>query len=119
MSAKQKITLYVSSDLHRQFKIRSAVDGETMSSIAERAIGFYLENSSAVDAVTDGETYGQTYRVHSCPRCAASVTLNEDKLALISNECEQSLEGMNEIGCAVGLGDSSLERDGSELIGCS
>jgi hypothetical protein len=45
-----KVTLYLPHDLHRQLKIRSAVEGEAMSSIAKRAIDFYLANSDAVRA---------------------------------------------------------------------
>jgi hypothetical protein len=47
MLFKQKVTLFISDDLHRQVKIRSAIDGETMSSIAQRAIQFYLGHPDA------------------------------------------------------------------------
>ena len=83
MPDKQKVTLYLSDALHRQFKIRSAVDGETMSSMAQRAIEFYLENPETVESV--GEAYGQTHRVHSCPKCSASVTLKNSTLSLVDN----------------------------------
>jgi DNA-directed RNA polymerase subunit RPC12/RpoP len=71
MQDKQKVTLYLPPELHRQLKIRAAVDGEPMSSIAQRAIVFYLENPEVVDEM--GSHYGQTHRVYSCPECASSV----------------------------------------------
>jgi len=42
MQAKQKVTLYLSPELHRRLKIRAAIDAEPMSELAERAIVFYL-----------------------------------------------------------------------------
>jgi len=51
MQEKQKVTLYLSPELHRQLKIKAAVESEPMSSIAERAIIFYLGNSELVDEV--------------------------------------------------------------------
>ena len=43
-------------------KIRAAVDGEPMSAIAERAIGFYLNHSDVVDGV-----HGTAHLVYECP----------------------------------------------------
>ena len=34
MQTKQKVTLYLSPELHRRLKIRSAVDSEPMSDLA-------------------------------------------------------------------------------------
>ncbi len=49
-----KVTLYLPPELHRQLRICSAVEGEAMSSIAKRAIDFYLAHSDLV-MVRDGE----------------------------------------------------------------
>lgn len=78
-----KVTLYLPPDLHRQLKIRSAVEGEAMSSIAKRAIDFYLAHSDVV-AESLESSFGQTHRIHSCPSCASSVVLREGELVEIA-----------------------------------
>jgi hypothetical protein len=49
MQNKQKITLYLPPNLHRQLKIRAAVDSEAISAITERAIAFYLTEADIVE----------------------------------------------------------------------
>lgn len=49
MQNKQKVTLYIPPKLHRQLKIRAAVDTESMSAIVEKAIVFYMEHSEVVE----------------------------------------------------------------------
>ncbi|MEL6555335.1 MAG: hypothetical protein AAFQ63_18015 [Cyanobacteria bacterium J06621_11] len=109
MPDKQKVTLYLSDALHRQFKIRSAVDGETMSSMAQRAIEFYLENSETVESV--GEAYGQTHQVHSCPKCSASVTLKDSKLSLVDNHASPLLDELESISCISRLSQDVPSND--------
>lgn len=77
MQDKQKVTLYLPPELHRQLKIRAAVDSEPMSAIAERAIVFYLGHSELVDEV---EAYGSTHRVYSCPECQNSMVLQSGEM---------------------------------------
>lgn len=84
MQDKQKVTLYLPPELHRQLKIRSAVDGEPMSSIAQRAIVFYLDNPEVVDDL--GSPYGQAHRVYNCPECTTSVFMNEGELVSLKNQ---------------------------------
>ncbi|WP_088890735.1 hypothetical protein [Leptolyngbya ohadii] len=96
MQDKQKVTLYLPPDLHRQLKIRSAVELEPMSTIAERAIDFYLTHSEVVDEVE--AAHGQTHRVYSCPECASSLVLREGEMASLSGQVGVLLE------------DSSVER---------
>jgi hypothetical protein len=78
MQAKQKVTLYLSPELHRQLKIRSAIDSEPMSELAARAIIFYLANPEVVDEVEASQ--GRNYRVYACPECETSVVLREGKM---------------------------------------
>ena len=78
-----KVTLYLPPDLHRQLKIRSAVEGEAMSSIAKRAIDFYLSNGEVV-AESLETSFGQTHRIHNCPACTSSVMLRDGELVEIS-----------------------------------
>ncbi len=84
MQAKQKVTLYLSPELHKRLKIRSAVDSEPMSELAERALGFYLANSELVEEVED--SYGRTHRVYSCPTCESSLVLRDGELVTLGNQ---------------------------------
>jgi hypothetical protein len=84
MQDKQKVTLYLPPELHRRLKIRSAVDSEPMSAIAERAIIFYLAHPEVVDEIE--ESYGRTHQVYACPECSSSVVLREGELASLKNQ---------------------------------
>jgi hypothetical protein len=85
MQAKQKVTLYLSPELHRRLKIRSAVDSEPMSELAERALVFYLANSELVEEV-EASSYGRTHRVYSCPNCESSLVLRDGELVGLGNQ---------------------------------
>lgn len=85
MQTKQKVTLYLSPELHRKLKIRSAVDSEPMSDLAERALVFYLANSELVDEV-EASSYGRTHRVYSCPSCESSLVLRDRELIANRNQ---------------------------------
>ena len=119
MPAKHKVTLYLSDELHRQFKIRSAVDGETMSSMAERAIEFYLEHAEVVEGLG---VQGQTHRIHACPKCEAPVALRENGLALVHSHAEQPFEVLTGLERIPELGpeleSDSKQPDEGELITC-
>ncbi|UZQ54177.1 hypothetical protein OOK60_17100 [Trichothermofontia sichuanensis B231] len=80
---KQKVTLYFSPELHQQLKIRAAVDGEPMSSIAERAIAFFLQYSDVIEATE--AIQGKVHRILECPECAASLVFRESELAVIGS----------------------------------
>jgi hypothetical protein len=84
MQAKQKVTLYLSPELHRKLKIRSAVESEPMSELAERALVFYLTNSELVDEIES--SYGKTHRVYSCPNCESSLVLRDGELATLGKQ---------------------------------
>jgi hypothetical protein len=84
MQAKQKVTLYLSPELHRKLKIRSAIDSEPMSELAERALDFYLANPELVEEME--ESYGRTHRVYSCPTCESSVVLRDGELVSLGQQ---------------------------------
>ncbi len=84
MQAKQKVTLYLSPELHRRLKIRAAIDSEPMSELAERAIVFYLAHPEVVDEVE--ASYGQSHRVYACPECATSVVLREGEMVSLREQ---------------------------------
>ena len=111
MPEKQKVTLYLSDDLHRQFKIRSAVDGETMSSMAQRAIEFYLGHAEVVEY--SSEACKQAHSVHHCPRCAAALSLGESGLVLVGDHAKRPSEALVRFERAIP--ELSAELSGSEL----
>ncbi len=120
MPAKQKVTLYIPNDLHRQFKVRSAVDGETMSSIAQRAIEFYLGHADVVESSSEdiGKQSGQTHRIHTCPKCSTSVVLRDGSLSLIqpqSKQCHEDIAGLERM---VELNSDSRSPEEEKLVPC-
>ncbi|MCM0594115.1 MAG: hypothetical protein HEQ35_04510 [Gloeotrichia echinulata IR180] len=82
---KQKVTLYLSPELHKRLKIRSAIDSEPMSDLAERALVFYLTNSELVDEI-EASAYGRTHRVYSCPSCESSLVLRDGELVTLGHQ---------------------------------
>lgn len=84
MQDKQKVTLYLPPGLHRQLKIRSAVDSEAMSAIVERAILFYLKHPEVVDELE--ASYGRTHRVYNCPECDSSLAIQDGELVSLPNQ---------------------------------
>ena len=79
MQDKQKVTLYLPPELHRQLKVRAAIETQPMSALAERAIGFYLSHADIVAEVEESKQ-GRTYQVYSCPECHTSVVLRSKEL---------------------------------------
>lgn len=112
-----KVTLYLPPDLHRQLKIRSAVEGEAMSSIAKRAIDFYLAHGDVV-AETMEASFGQSYRVHSCPSCASSVVLREGELVEIGQLLTVAQANSLETAVIAEASAGSGSREEGELVVC-
>ena len=75
MQEKQKVTLYLPPGLHRQLKIRSAIDTESMSGMVEKALKFYLKHPEVVEEVE--ALHGKAHQVYSCPECSSSL-INKD-----------------------------------------
>lgn len=84
MQAKQKVTLYLSPELHRRLKIRAAIDSEPMSELAARAIAFYLSHPEVVDEME--ASYGRTHQVYACPECASSVAVRDGELVSLAEQ---------------------------------
>jgi hypothetical protein len=85
MQDKQKVTLYLPPELHRELKIKAAVETEPMSAIAERALAFYLHHSDVVDEV-EAAVSGSTHQVYSCPECTSSVILRSHELVTLKRQ---------------------------------
>jgi len=77
----QKVTLYLSPELHRRLKVQAAVEVESMSAIAERAVTFYLTNPEIVET----GSYGQSHRIYSCPACATPTVLRDGDLVALNS----------------------------------
>ncbi|MEC4893767.1 MAG: hypothetical protein SAL07_11155 [Oscillatoria sp. PMC 1051.18] len=84
MPDKQKVTLYLPPGLHRQLKIRSAVDTESMSAIVERAIVFYLKYPEMVDEVEADR--GKTHQVYACPECNSALVNKDGQMVSLKNQ---------------------------------
>lgn len=84
MQDKQKVTLYLPPGLHRQLKIRAAVDLDSMSAMVEKAIVFYLHHPEMVDEIE--ASYGKTHQVYTCPGCSSSVVLKGETMVSLSNQ---------------------------------
>jgi hypothetical protein len=87
MQDKQKVTFYLPERLHQQIKIRSAIDGDSMSDMAEKAISFYLSHPDIVESAGIGHTH-QTY---NCPSCSQTVVIRDGELLAIGGNRTQSL----------------------------
>ena len=87
---KQKVTLYLPPELHRQLKVKAAVDVETMTDIAQRAIAFYLLNPEVVEH-HDG-FYGQAHRVYGCPECSSHLVLRDGEMVSLNEQLVPAVE---------------------------
>jgi hypothetical protein len=90
MQDKQKVTLYLPPELHRKLKIQAAVTSEAMSTLAERALIFYLTHPEVVEQVE--ETHGQAHRIYNCPSCTTSVVLKDGEMVSLGQEPGMLLE---------------------------
>jgi len=82
MQVKQKVTFYLSPELHRRLKIRAAIDSEPMSDLAEKAIVFYLNHPEMVAEATQG----RTHQVYACPECATSVVVKDGEMTALKSQ---------------------------------
>ncbi|MFH7025198.1 MAG: hypothetical protein ACHBN1_07295 [Heteroscytonema crispum UTEX LB 1556] len=115
MQAKQKVTLYLSPELHRRLKIRSAVDSQPMSDLAERALVFYLTNSELVEEV-EASSYGRTHRVYSCPNCESSLVLRDGELVGLGNQ--PGVIGQDHLSIQEMEEDETHPKGEEELVPC-
>ncbi|MGF1492669.1 MAG: hypothetical protein ACFBSC_09485 [Microcoleaceae cyanobacterium] len=117
MQSKQKVTLYLSPQLHRKLKIKAAIESEPMSSIAERAIVFYLNNPDLVDEFEVAR--GQSHRVYACPECSSPVVLKDGELeSLVAQPgvlSEDSLELAGTVASDLG---ATCSEEGEGLLSC-
>jgi hypothetical protein len=87
MQDKQKVTFYLPERLHQQLKIRSAIDGDSMSDLAEKAISFYLAHADIVES----SGIGHTHQIYNCPSCSQTVVIRDGELLAIGGSRTQTL----------------------------
>jgi len=84
MQDKQKVTLYLPPGLHRQLKIRAAIDLDSMSLVVEKAIAFYLQYPDKVEEVERGQ--GKTHQVYICPECDSALVIREGEMVSLKSQ---------------------------------
>lgn len=100
MQDKQKVTFYLPERLHQQIKIRSAIDGDSMSDLVKKAISFYLAHPDIVES----SGIGHTHQTYNCPSCSQTVVIRNGELLSIGGSRTQSLPA------TVGKADSPDEE---------
>jgi hypothetical protein len=85
MQDKQKVTLYLPAGIHRQLKIRAAIDDASMSGLVEKAITFYLRYPEQIEEI-ESSSYGKTYQVHICPECEAAMVMRDGQLVSLKQQ---------------------------------
>ena len=84
MQNKQKVTLYIPSEIHKRLKIRAATDEESMSFIVEKAVDFYLQHPPKVEE-SENINSGKIYQVHFCPECKAAISIKDKQILPLKN----------------------------------
>lgn len=95
MEDKQKVTLYLPPQLHRQLKIRSAVDADSMSSIVEKAVEFYLNHADVVDGI---ELHGSTHQIYNCPECEHPVVIRDGEMVALGQQPGLLTDDLSSLG---------------------
>ena len=84
MQNKQKVTLYIPPELHRQLKIRAAIDIESMSAMVEKALAFYLQHPEKVEEIESNRQ--NTHQIHICPECDTVMSLKDGRMVALKNQ---------------------------------
>lgn len=114
MQEKQKVTLYLPPGLHRQLKIRAAIDSESMSAMVERAVSFYLEHPDRVEEAQFRQ--GKTHQVHICPECDAAMVMREGQMVSLKERASVVSEDFPLEQVTEKITQS--ETQGEELVPC-
>ena len=118
MQEKQKVTLYIPPGLHRQLKVKAAVDAESMSAIMEKAIAFYLKHPELVEE-KESTRHGKTHQVHICPECEAAMVMRDGGLISLRNQPGAIAEEFPvEVGSEVASEHQSQVKDKEKLVAC-
>ncbi|MCY7324162.1 MAG: hypothetical protein LH660_20760 [Phormidesmis sp. CAN_BIN36] len=116
MQDKQKVTLYLPPELHRQLKIRAAVAAEAMSALAEKALIFYLTHPETVEQLEG--VHGQTHRIYNCPECTSPVTLKDGEIVALGKQSSMTADEELPVGKAQKVGSAAGNQGEGELVPC-
>jgi hypothetical protein len=111
MQDKQKVTFYLPERLHQQLKIRSAIDGDSMSDLAEKAISFYLAHADIVES----SGIGHTHQTYNCPSCSQIVVIRDGELLAIGGSRNHTLP-VNPVKVSAKSVSSKSDSADEELI---
>jgi len=114
MQEKQKVTLYLPPTLHRQLKVKAAIDTDSMSALVEKAISFYLKHPEAVEELE--ASHGKTHQVHVCPECNAAMVMRDGDMISLKNQPNIVDEEFPLIGETTEISKSTEGQE--ELIPC-
>jgi hypothetical protein len=113
---KHKVTLYLPQELHRQLKIRSAVESEAMSAIAERALAFYLAHPALVDEIET--SHGRVHQIYECPACTTSLIVRDGQMVPLREQPGILSEEELAVGQVNGHQVDSDSSDEQALVTC-
>ena len=120
MSDKQKVTLYLPPDVHRNLKIKAATGGESMSGLVEQAVVFYLNHSEVVEEIQQ-QKQGETYRLYECPQCESALIMEDGELTSIT-KAQPSVKteelATEQVSQQVKAADHSDSQDQEQLVPC-
>ena len=116
MQDKQKVTLYLPPELHRQLKIRAAVAAEAMSALAEKALIFYLTHPETVEQLD--EAHGQAHRIYSCPECTSPVTLKDGEIVPLGKQPGITVDEELPVGKPQKVASTAGNQGEGELVPC-
>jgi hypothetical protein len=120
MSDKQKVTLYLPPDVHRNLKIKAATGGESMSGLVEQAVVFYLNHSEVVEEIQE-QKQGETYRLYECPQCESALIMEDGELTPIT-KAQPSVKteelATEQVSQQVKAADHSDSQDQEQLVPC-
>jgi len=115
MQEKQKVTLYLPPHLHRQLKVKAAIDVDSMSALVEKAVNFYLKHPETVEEVE--ASYGKTHQIHVCPECDSPMLMRDGEMVSLKDQPTIFEEEFPLIGDGVELEEDSQDPQ-EELIPC-
>lgn len=115
MQSKQKVTLYIPTELHRKLKIKAAIDIESMSALVEKAIAFYMQHPEKVEEI-EADIQGKTHQVHFCPECDAPMVMRGGEMLSLSSQDSVIADEIS-LKVASKAGDSG-ESNEEELVSC-
>ena len=114
MQSKQKITLYIPPELHRQLKIKAAVDIESMSALVEKAVSFYMQFPEQVDEIRSS-AHGKTHQIHMCPDCDAPMVMRDGEMVSLTAGATTIKE---DIPLEVAERGAGSQEPNEELVSC-